>query len=563
MASRRPGIGKASSSHKSRGELLQEVAQLEWRAAKLNQRSTLLQSALDAMHDGLAVFDANLQLVGWNRRLLELVDLPLKTVEAGISALDLTRHYGRCGFYGDVDTEAHAREKFEALSGAHRPKRGELHLPDGRTLEIRRSNLADGGYLSVYSDITDTTRIQAALVEQTGRLERVEGLLTDAIESLPDGFQLWDTDDRLVLVNKAYLENQPDGVEPAPLGVRFADILEERIRNGVVRDAEADPDGYIHDRLEAHQRANGEPIEQQLRDGRWMEIREQRTHVGGIVQFRRDITDRKRAEEALVRQHEHLEELVEERTRELETAQRELVRSERLAAIGQLTGTVSHELRNPLGTIRSSFAVVGNHLQTSHGPVARALERIDRNIDRCVTIIDELLAYTRVRDVHLEAVAIDDWLTDLVVDEEVPHSISVAVDCKSGRSVFIDRERLRRAVLNLLQNAWQAFTESEHDATQATVAVTTQVVDGRLELTVADNGPGIPEDIRERIFDPLFSTKSFGVGLGLPLVRQIVEQHGGDIRVDTALGVGTTIVVTVPLADDIPGPQPGGRPPEN
>lgn len=568
MASRLPGVGKGSSSHKSRGELLQEVAQLEWRAAKLNQRSTLLQSALDAMHDGLAVFDANLQLVGWNRRLLELVDLPLKTVETGVSALDLSRHYGRCGFYGEIDTEAHAREKFESLSGALRPKRSELHLPDGRTLEIRRSNLADGGYLSVYSDITDTTRIQEALVEQTGRLERVEGLLTDAIESLPDGFQLWDTDDRLVLVNKAYLENQPDGVDPAPLGVRFADILEERIRNGVVLEAKTDPDGYIHDRLEAHQRANGEPIEQQLCDGRWMEIREQRTHVGGIVQFRRDITARKRAEEALVRHHERLEELVEERSRDLENAQRELVRSERLAAIGQLTGTVSHELRNPLGTIRSSFAIVGNHLQTSHGPVARALERIDRNIDRCVTIIDELLAYTRVRDVHLEAVVIDDWLTDLVVDEEVPHTISVVVDCRSGRSVFIDRERLRRAILNILQNAWQAFTESEHDAAQATVAVSTQVVDGRLELSVADNGPGIPEDIRERIFDPLFSTKSFGVGLGLPLVRQIVEQHGGDIRVDTALGVGTTLIITLPLADDAPRPEAGsgqdpGSPPEN
>ena len=86
MASSRPGIGKASSSHKSRGELLQEVAQLEWRAAKLNQRSTLLQSALDAMHDGLAVFDANLQLVGWNRHFLELVNLPLKPPPRAASA---------------------------------------------------------------------------------------------------------------------------------------------------------------------------------------------------------------------------------------------------------------------------------------------------------------------------------------------------------------------------------------------------------------------------------------------------------------------------------------------
>ena len=554
MAITRPGIGKASSSHKSRGELLQEVAQLEWRAAKLNQRSTLLQSALDAMQDGLAVFDANLQLVGWNRLFLELVDLPTTTVEAGISALDLTRHYGRRGFYGDVDTEAHAREIFESLSAAHRPKRSQLQLPDGRTVEIRRSNLADGGYLSVYSDITDTTRIQQALAEQTGRLERVEGLLTNAIDSLPDGFQLFDSDDRLLLVNKAYLENQPDGVAPAPLGVRFADILEERVRNGVVLQAEGDPEGYIHDRLEAHRRANGEPIEQQMSDGRWMEIREQRTHVGGIVQFRRDISARKRTEEELARHRERLEELVEERSRELKEAQRELVRSERLAAIGQLTGTVSHELRNPLGTIRSSFAIVGNHLQTTHGPVARALERIERNIDRCVTIIDELLAYTRVRDIHLEAVAVDDWLTDQVVDEDIPHTISVVLDCQSGATLFMDRERLRRAILNLLQNAWQAFTESEHECAQPTVAISTRLEDQYLTLSIADNGPGIPEDIRERIFDPLFSTKSFGVGLGLPLVRQIVDQHGGEITVDTALGEGTTITLRLPLSrEQAPG----------
>jgi signal transduction histidine kinase len=562
MASRPPGIGKVSSSHKSRGELLQEVAQLEWRAAKLNQRSTLLQSALDAMHDGLAVFDANLHLVGWNRLFLELVDLPLKTAETGISALDLTRHYGRRGYYGDVNTEAHAREVFESLGGAHRPKRSHLLLPDGRTLEIRRSNLSDGGYLSVYSDVTDATRIQEALAEQTGRLERMEGLLTDAIESLPDGFQLWDTDDRLVLTNNAYLENLPEGVSPAPPGVRFADVLEDRIRSRVILQAVGDPEGYLRDRLEAHSRANGEIIEQQMRDGRWMEIREHRTHMGGIVQFRRDITARKRTEEELARHRERLEELVKERSRELDEAQRDLVRSERLAAIGQLTGTVSHELRNPLGTIRSSFAIVGNHLQTSHGPVARALERIDRSIDRCVTIIDELLAYTRVRDMHLQPVVIDEWLTDQVVDEDIPHSVSVVLDCQSGKTALIDRERLRRAILNVLQNAWQALTEGEHDSAQATVAISTRVVSGRLAIRVADNGPGIPEDIRERIFDPLFSTKSFGVGLGLPLVRQIIDQHGGEITVDTALGEGTTVTLLLPLVDD-QAPAPGEAAAEN
>ena len=561
MASRPPGIGKASSSHKSRGELLQEIAQLEWRAAKLNQRSTLLQAALDAMHDGLAVFDANLHLVGWNRRFLELTGLPLKTVEAGVSALDLARHYGRRGFYGDVDTEAFARQKFEALSSQHRPTRGRLEFPGGRTVEIRRSSLPDGGYLSVYTDVTDTTRIQRALAEKAGRLERVEGLLTGAIESLPDGFLLWDADDRLVLANKAYRESQAPGVAPATVGARFSEVLRARVQSGAVQVQGQDPEDYIRERLAAHQRADGEPVEQLTCDGRWVEIREQRTQGGGIAQFRRDITARKHTEEELTGHRERLEELVQERSKELEEAQRELVRSERLAAIGQLTGTVSHELRNPLGTIRSSFAIVGNHLQTSHGPVARALERIERNIDRCVTIIDELLAYTRVRDVHLEPVVIDEWLTDLVIDEDVPHSISVVLDCQSDATVLMDRERLRRAILNLLENAWQACTESEHECPQATVAIATRAVADALVLRVSDNGPGIPEDIRERIFDPLFSTKSFGVGLGLPLVRQIVEQHGGEIEVDTVLEEGTTITLTLPLSPvsdepSVRAPQP-------
>lgn len=556
MASRRPGIGKSSSSHKSRGELLQEIAQLEWRAAKLNQRSTLLQAALDAMHDGLAVFDANLHLVGWNRRFLELTGLPLQTVEAGLSALDLSRHYGRRGFYGDVDTESFARQRFESLSGAQRPIRGRLVLPGGRTVEIRRSNLPDGGYLSVYTDVTDATRIQRALAEKAGRLARVEDLLTGAIESLPDGFLLWDAEDRLVLANKAYRESHPPGVAPATVGARFPEVLRARVRSGAVVVPDGDAEGYIRARLESHRRADGEPVEQLTGDGRWIEIREQRTHGGGIAQFRRDITARKHTEEELARHREGLEELVEERTKELGEAQRELVRNERLAAIGQLTGTVSHELRNPLGTIRSSFAIVGKHLQSSHGPVARALERIERNIDRCVTIIDELLAYTRVRDVHLEPVAIDSWLTELVIDEDIPHSISVVLDCRSDATVLMDRERLRRAILNLLQNAWQACTEGEHDCPQATVAITTRTEGDALVLQVADNGPGIPEDIRERIFDPLFSTKSFGVGLGLPLVRQIIEQHGGEIRVDTVLEEGTTITLTLPLSPVAATPAP-------
>ncbi|MDX1432846.1 MAG: PAS-domain containing protein [Gammaproteobacteria bacterium] len=689
MATTTPTIEETNERRKLEQRLLDEIAQLKWRAARLNQRSRLLQLALDATDEGFAVFDVNFRLVAWNQRFLDLVGLPQETAEAGLSALDLVRHYARRGYYGPVDAEVHARKVMAALRGAHPPERSGITLPDGRHIEIRRFWLADSGFVSVYADIThqrqteaaiadseerlrhfseaasdwfweideklrftyvshrfeeiggitreeiygqkldevyrervpaddrtdmekwqqfdtavqrrapfrdftfrwvgagqevklfrtsgvpvfdarggftgyrgvgtdvtDKWRVEQALAEQTGRLERVEALLQDAIQSMPDGFLLWGPDDRLVLANDAFRRSEPPDAPPVTLGVRFADIMEARVRKGVVRGARMDPEGYIQDRLAAHRRAQGDIIEQQLADGRWIEIREYRTRFGGVVCFRRDISERKQVEAELASHRENLEELVEARSRELEATQRELLRTERLAAIGQLTGTVSHELRNPLGTIRSSFSVVRSTLPAQHGPAARAIERIERNIDRCVAIIDELLAYTRVRDLNLKPVAFDRWLKDQIREEAIPEGISLELDFGAGVDVLIDAERLRQAVLNLLINAWQALEErGDEDDARGHIRVATRVRDGRLELCIEDDGPGIPEGIRERIFDPLFSTKSFGVGLGLPLVKQIVEQHEGEIRVSSVPEEGTRVTVVLPLAEKT------GRPP--
>jgi len=266
-----------------------------------------------------------------------------------------------------------------------------------------------------------------------------------------------------------------------------------------------------------------------------------------------DITERKRAEKQLDEYRGHLEDLVKARTLELQAAQDELIRQERLAALGQLAATVGHELRNPLATIRNSLFTIAQLAPTSEDRLRQAVDRADRNIGRCDRIIDELGDFTRARDLPLERTPIDEWLEELLAEQVVPRDIQIKLKLASGAVVNVDAERLRRCVVNLMTNAIQAMTgleepgeggEPRSDRHQLTIS--TRVQNGRLEICFEDTGPGIPPDEMEKIFDPLYSTKSFGIGLGLPSVQKIMEQHGGGVEIESDPGNGTTAVLWLP-----------------
>ena len=249
-----------------------------------------------------------------------------------------------------------------------------------------------------------------------------------------------------------------------------------------------------------------------------------------------------------------LEELVRERTRDLEAAQEELVLRERLATLGHLTVVLSHELRNPLATIRSSHYYVAQRTKDKGLKVERALDRSERNIIRCNKIIEDLLEHTRDTPLAPRPTPIDDWLDDLLGDLGVPSWVVVVPDLSSGQTLPFDRERFRRCMVNIVNNACEAMMDDDSrpitrpDGSRCDQLHIATRVQGRwLLVLVRDDGIGIPQDQMEKIFEPLYSTKSFGVGLGLAIVKQIVQQHSGRISIHSTPGEGSTVEIALPL----------------
>lgn len=220
----------------------------------------------------------------------------------------------------------------------------------------------------------------------------------------------------------------------------------------------------------------------------------------------------------------------------LETA---LLRKERLATLGQVVATVSHEIRNPLGTIRTAIYSLRKRMGESGETVERTLDRAERSIVRCDRIIEELLSYTRTQEPDRTETALDPWLSEVLDDFTLPPGIDLVRRLESGATVWIDRNRLQGCVVNLLSNACQSMLERAAGATGGTVQVETCCEGDRILIRVTDTGPGMAPAVLAQVFEPMFSTRSFGAGLGLPIVRKYMEQHEGGVDIASTAGHGT------------------------
>ena len=249
-----------------------------------------------------------------------------------------------------------------------------------------------------------------------------------------------------------------------------------------------------------------------------------------------------------------LEDRVDQRTRALRAAEDELRRKERLATLGELTGTVAHELRNPLGSIVTSFAVIKSKLSVGNGDLARSFDRAERNIDRCTGIIDELLEYAQIKPPNRLAINFDELVRETLGEYRLPPGISLNTDYRLGQQVVTtDPEQIRRIIVNFMDNACQAIEATAiNGVTKGHIQVSTRPAEEGVELSISDSGAGIPPDLLDQIFEPLFSTRPFGVGLGLPNAQNIVAAHGGRLNVTNEPTGGARITVWLPVGDELP-----------
>ena len=265
------------------------------------------------------------------------------------------------------------------------------------------------------------------------------------------------------------------------------------------------------------------------------------THLVGIIH---DITPLKRAEEALREVSNVLERRMQERTDELLAAQTELVRRERLAVIGLFAGSLAHQIRNPLGSIKNAAYLVQLASPTVDDDLRRALNIIQDEVGRANQIITDLVDYARVTPAQRRVVPVDLLMEIALSGMDLPANVTVVTECPALPKVFVDPAQLQRALQKLVKNALQAMSNG------GTLTLRARSEGDAVFFCVSDTGRGIPEDVRHRLFEPLVSGNPGNLGLGLITARALIENQGGALALEKTDHDGTCVMLRLPVASE-------------
>ncbi len=230
-----------------------------------------------------------------------------------------------------------------------------------------------------------------------------------------------------------------------------------------------------------------------------------------------DLTDRRRMEEALLK-------------------------SQRMATIGELAAMIGHDLRNPLTGIATATYNVKTHLGKGiDRQTKEMLDIIDQDVRNSDKIVGDLLEYARVPHLELAETDMKSVTIDALAHAQLPRRIRVVDSTKSHPKIAVDVDKTRRVFLNLIKNAADAMPKG------GTLRIASRKTGLSLEIIFKDTGEGMTKETMEKIWNPLFTTKSRGMGFGLPIVKRLVEAHGGSVNAESKFGKGSTFTVTLPL----------------
>lgn len=467
-----------------------------------------LRDSIDAIRDGFAVFDADDRLVIANRAFSKAFgDTALPR---GLPYADMLALAAPMVDTGDEAPEDWAARLLARLGMDPIPPET-VKLRSGYWLRLSERRARDGDLAMLAVDITGEMRLLAAL------------------DALPDGFVLFDRDDRLVHCNRRYREIFPHCAGVLQPGVRFEDILREGLAHGQHPDALGREEAWLAERLAAH-RQGEHATEHMLDDGRLIRAEDKVTPDGGRVGLRRDITGERAAQDAL------------------ETARAGAEAASR--AKSAFLANMSHEIRTPMnGVIGMADLLCDSSLTEEQRVFA---ETIKSSGEALLVIINDILDYSKLEAermaLHPEAFDLDRMIHEIALLLQ-PQAKAKGITIASDYDIFLptsfvgDPVRVRQILTNLMGNAVK-FTDHGHVETRVTGF---ELADGQwqLHLSVDDTGIGIAPDQIDHIFgefdqaDNGASRRHEGTGLGLAIARRLVERMGGTIWADSSPGIGS------------------------
>ena len=393
------------------------------------------------------------------------------------------------------------------------------------------------GYRGIGKDVTEIRRAEQARRE-------LERRLSDALESISQGFFLFDAEDRLVLCNSRHRELYPGLADLMEPGVRFEEIIRTAAERGLVRDAVGRAEEWIQERLGRHRNPPG-PYLQRQSDGRWIQINERKTQDGGTVGVFTDVTELKRREA-------ELGELVEQ----LGLARDEATRATQ--AKSAFLASMSHELRTPLNAIIGYSEMLHEEAQDlGREDFLPDLRKIREAGKHLLSLINDILDLSKIEAGKMD-VLIEDFDVAALIEQVRP--VAAPLMAKNGNTLEVrlapdlgtmrsDQTKIRQTLFNLLSNAAK-FTRGGR-ITLAARRLSSEDGD-RLEFRVADTGIGMTPAHLGRLFQAFSQAEAStardygGTGLGLAISKHFCRMLGGEITVDSALGEGSTFTVRLP-----------------
>jgi signal transduction histidine kinase/CheY-like chemotaxis protein len=487
-----------------------------------------LWDSINTIPDGFAVFDAQSRLVAANRAYLAFFDG--QTLDPGTPYADLLRLALTTGIADLPPQEAEGWiARMLSRWDADEIEPVELRLKTGQWLRISDRRARDGDMVSLVIDITEQMRIWAA------------------IEAIPDGFVLFDREERLLTCNQRYRDTYPESAPAMVPGARFEDILLYGLSRGQHADAVGREAEWLSERLAQH-RDPGGPVEQHLADGRWIRAHDHRTPDGGRVGLRVDITREREQQQAL-----------EDARAAAEAANR---------AKSAFLANMSHEIRTPMnGVVGMAELLCDTTLSEEQRLFA---ETIRSSGEALLVIINDILDYSKIEAERLtlypEPFDLERTIHEVAMLLQ-PRARAKGLDLMIDYDMFLptrfvaDPARLRQVLTNLIGNAVK-FTDQGHVLVRV---IGVEATDDRqdLHVTIEDTGIGIAPEHLEHIFgefnqvDSQSNRKFEGTGLGLAITRRLIERMEGAVWVDSEPGQGSCFGfrLSLPVAEAPEAPR--------